>query len=338
MFKVLPINRNLISFGIPLILFGVLMVLMKSSYFTSNLILNLSITIDLLIGIPFIYFILIRKSKIPKTTVIPIMVVGLVLGSYFLPKENQIYLSLFKTWVLPFVELFVLTFIIVKVYGITKKYKTLKEGKPDFFDTVKCICQDILPEKLVSPFATEIAVFYYGFFSWRKLVIKKNEFTYHKNSGALGMMIGILMIIAVETVALHFLLTNWNRRVAWGVTILSIYTAIQVFGLAKSLSKRLIIITDSGVVFKYGIASEAKVLFDNIESIELSKVEDEKEGLTKTLSPLGELEGHNVVVKLKFEHEITGIYGCKKKFKTLLLFIDEPLNFKVRLDNFIKKN
>src|SRR6056297_2889248 len=113
--RTIHINRNLINFGIPLGLLVVLILLMKSPFLNGNDALNLAITADLLLTVPLVYFLLIRKSKIPKTTVIPVMIIGLLVGSYFLPKENQTYLELFKNWFLPVIELSILTFVIIKV-------------------------------------------------------------------------------------------------------------------------------------------------------------------------------------------------------------------------------
>ncbi len=122
---IITLNRSLISFGIPLGLFVVLIFLMKSSVLSGNDALNLAITADLLLTVPLIYFLLIRKTSIPKTTVIPVMVVGLLIGTIFLPKDGQTYLDLFKIWILPVVEISILTFIGIKVHAATKNIKAL---------------------------------------------------------------------------------------------------------------------------------------------------------------------------------------------------------------------
>ena len=69
--RAIHINSNVINFGIPFALLGALILLMKSSFLNGNDILNFAITADLLLTVPLVYFLLIRKSKIPKTTVIP---------------------------------------------------------------------------------------------------------------------------------------------------------------------------------------------------------------------------------------------------------------------------
>lgn len=340
--RTVEVNRPLISFGIPFLAILFLVLLSKSSiFFTNPSVFSLAITIDLLLVVPIIYYILIRKTEIPKTTVVAVMVIGLLIGSYFLPKENQTYLELFKTWALPIIEVSILTYVIIKVRSAVIKYKNLTDKSPDFFTTLKSICYEILPKKLVLPFATEIAVLYYGFINWRKPRLKENEFTYHKNSGTLALLGVFILILCGETIALHFLLALWSSTAAWILTILSIYTAIQVFGFAKSLSKRPTSINHDSLSLKYGILNEVEISFPDIDNIELSKKQlDEKDVLTKRLSPLGELESHNLIIHLNKENELIGLYGIRKKFTVLAFHIDNNEEFKSQMDIVLqdKKN
>ena len=334
--KTLLINKKILTFGIPLTLLLILVFIIKSPISKGNDILNLAITLDLLLIVPFIYFLLIRKSQIPKTTVVPVMIVGLLIGSYFLPKESQTYLSIFKTWALPVIELSIFTFVIIKVRSANKKFKEINSLTPDFFTALKSTCYEILPKKIVLPFATEIAVIYYGFINWKVRDINKNEFTYHKKSGAPALFGAFILIIGIETFAFHFLLTRWSIIVAWILTILSIYTAIQIFGFAKSISKRPITINQNSLTLKYGILNEVEIPFADIDKIELSWKPLDKDVLTKTLSPLGELESHNVILYLKKENELIGLYGLKKKFKVIGFHIDESKEFKDKIENKLK--
>ncbi|WP_228851775.1 hypothetical protein [Aegicerativicinus sediminis] len=326
------LHRNLILVGITSGLLSIIILFTKSPLINGNSTLSIALTVDLLLTVPFVYFLLIRKSQIPKTTAIPVMLIGYLVGTYFLPKESQTYLDLFKTWALPFIELIILAYVIIKVRKALKTFKKLKRVTPDFFDALKNVCQQILPKSLVLPFATEVAVLYYGFIDWKTKITGSNEFTYHKNSGTPTLLGGFIMVIAIETIALHFLLSKWNIVLAWVLTGLSIYTAVQIFGFAKALTKRPIIITENELWLRYGILNESQIPISDIDSVVLSKKELQKDKLTKTISPLGELEGHNVIINLKRENTLKGMYGLKKKFKTILLHIDEPTIFKEKME------
>ncbi|MEQ8472296.1 MAG: hypothetical protein RIC35_13980 [Marinoscillum sp.] len=290
-------------------------------------ILSLAITADLLITVPLIYYLLVRNTKIPNTTTIPVLIIGMVLGSYFLAAEEQLYLELFKTWILPLIEVTILTVVIVKVRKAINKYKALEDRSPDFYTTLKYTCAQILPKKLVMPFATEVAVIYYGLINWKSRKLQENEFTHHKESGTPALMGAFVFIILTETITFHLLLDSWNTVVAWIFTGLSLYTALQVIGFAKSLAQRPITINQNSITLKYGILNEVEIPFTELEDVELSTKELEKAPQTKTLSPLGGLESHNVVLYLKSEHELIGLYGLKKRFTVLALHVDKPQEF-----------
>ena len=74
--RTLSINRNLLIYGIRLSLMAVLIFLMKSPLVQANEAISMAITADLLLIVRLVYFLLIRKTEIPNTTVIPVMIIG----------------------------------------------------------------------------------------------------------------------------------------------------------------------------------------------------------------------------------------------------------------------
>ena len=296
---------------------------MKSPLLGNSDSFTLAITIDLLLTVPLVYLFLIHQTEIPKTTAVPVMIIGLLIGSYFLPKESQTYLALFKTWGLPINELSVLSYVVLKVRSAIGKYKHLKGVKPDFFSALKSTCREILPKAAVMPVVTEVSVIYYGFLNWRTRTLEKNEFTYHKESGTPALLGAFIFIIVIETFVLHLLLAKWSVIAAWILSGLSIYTALQVLGFARSLTKRPISIDVDSLSLRYGILN-----------VELISTPIENPSFIK-LSPLGEMESHNTIIRLNQEHVLTGLYGAKKRFKILGLHVDEPVRFKEQLDRVL---
>jgi glycerol-3-phosphate acyltransferase PlsY len=337
--KTINIQKNLIIFGIPVLIIGLMIFISKTALFRMNPDnLAIGITFDLLLTLPFIYFLLIRKTSIPKTTVAPFLILGIIICSIILPVENQQYLNLFKTWILPIVELSVLSYIIYNVRKGIRSYKQKKEHSFDFFTTLKNTCYELLPKNIVIPVVTEIAVFYYGFIYWKKRELKENEFSYHKDSGTITLLIAIIFIVAIETVVLHILLVKWSSLVAWILTFLSIYSGIQIFGFIKSMYKRPISIENKKLFLRYGIMNEATIKLKEIDSIEISSKDVELNKETRKLSFLGELESHNVIIRLKNENTLIGLYGIKKKFKVLALYIDDKNEFKNQIDNALQQS
>ena len=159
-----------------------------------------------------------------------------------------------------------------------------------------------------------------------KRKLNENEFSYHKDSGTISLLIAIIFIVAIETVVLHILLQKWNVTVAWILTFLSIYSGIQLLGFLKSMSKRPILIKDDKLYLKYGIMKETTIDLKSIDSIEISSKDIELNKETRKISFLGELESHNIIIRLKKENELTGLYGMKRKYKNLVLHVDKKKN------------
>lgn len=337
--KAINIQKKTIIFGVPLLIIGLLVFISQTSWFQINPnILSIGITFDLLLTVPIVYFLLIRKTKIPKTTIVPILILGVIICSIIIPSENQQYLSLFKFWILPVIELFVFSFVVYNIRKAIKRYKNLQQTSFDFFTTLIATCKEILPKKAVMFVATEIAVIYYGFIYWKKRSLKENEYSYHKNSGSITLLAAIIFIVAIETVTLHFLLLKWSTIAAWILTFLSVYSGVQLFGFLKSMFKRPVLIEGDKLYLRYGIMSESTINIVNIESVELSSKDIELNKETRKLSLLGELESHNVIIRLKEKNTIKGLYGITRNYKNLVLFIDDKVNFKNQLDSEIQKN
>ncbi|SFT41552.1 hypothetical protein SAMN05216474_0436 [Lishizhenia tianjinensis] len=328
MHSTIKLQKKLLIFGLPLLIIGFSVFLAQSHIFQSHAdSLAMGITFDLLIVGPILYFLFIRKTSIPNTTVVPIFILGIVVCSLIIPVENQHYLNLFKSWVLPVVEIFVLTFFIYKTRKAVKSFQHKKHESIDFYDALKLTCSEILPRRVVNPVVTEIAVLFYGFIYWRKRKLKENEFTYHKDNGAVTLYFALLFIVALETITLHVLLSKWSTTAAWILTLLSVYSGIQIFGFVKAMFKRPIYLKNNTLYLRYGIMKETTLNLANIESIEVSSKDIEIGDEAQKLSLLGELESHNLILKLKEPETMFGLYGTQRKYKTLALHVDQKEEF-----------
>ena len=329
MSRIMTINRPWAALAIPAFL---MVVLCASAYqiaqtHSSNL-LDFGIAFDLVIFIPLIYLLLIQKTSIPKTTIVPIMVLGFVVGTLLLPESRQGYLQMFKTYAIPVVELGVIAYIIYKVRRAIQVFRRHKKGAPDFYSTLITTSRTLLPRPLVVPFVTEISVLYYGLVAWKTPQLPKNAFTYHKGSSSLALWGTFILLVIAETFVFHILIMQWSEIAAWVLSALSVYTALQCFGFAKSLARRPIQITTDTLSLRYGIIAEANIPLASIEAVELTTRDITGTLKAKTLSPISSLEGHNVVLSLKSPQVLRGLYGIKNEVTTIAFHIDRPEEFK----------
>ena len=320
--------RRAITFGFPLLIIITMIGLVHSSFFARQPdTLSLGITVDLLLTAPLVYFFLIRKQDIPTVTTISVFVVGIVVASLILPTEHQFYLNQAKTWVLPVVELTVLSVVAFKVRQTVKQYQARRGATPDFYTAVQQATTSTLPQSAASLLSSEVAVLYYGFFCWRKRTLAQHEFSYHKDSGSVALLATVLFLTVVETGVVHLLLERWSSVAAWILSGLSLYTALQIFGILRSLSQRPIVLKEEELIVRYGFLSEATIPLEDIASVERTIQPIDVNQQIRKLSPLGELEPHNVLVHLRTEQTLQMMYGFQRKFTTLALHVDEAERF-----------
>ncbi|WP_460219661.1 hypothetical protein [Psychroserpens sp. MEBiC05023] len=337
MTKTMTLKQNAIVFLIPLALILSLVFLLNSNLYLANQNqLSTFITIDFIITIPLIYFLLIRKRNISNLTVAPFLIASVVIASYVIPTEHQNLLSIAKTWLIPIVEISVLTLVILKVRKAVNTYKAVATQHHDFYSTLVETCNSLFPKIAAKLVANEIALFYYGFFNFKKIALKNNEFSNFKGSGILSTLGAFIFVVGIEMITVHVLVAKWNIIVAWVLTILSFYSALQLIGIIRSVPKRPIVIDTNHLVLQFGMLSNTTIAYNTIESVQFAKSSDfDKNKGTKTLSLLGELEQSNIMIHLKTPQQLHYLYGKPKSYTKLLLFVDNHQEFKSLVDHHL---
>ncbi|NMM47321.1 hypothetical protein [Marinigracilibium pacificum] len=321
-------------FAIPFILlFTLVLVALNIDLVSRDIILSNAIIIDLIIIIPFIWFLVIRKSKVPKITIVPLLIIGTTVGVNIIPEQNQYYLSLFRSYGIPLIELGVITFIIIKTRRVIIDLNQNQKNQSDFYEALLITCKESLPGPIASLLATEIGIIYFGFFKWKSKQLQKNNFTYHKTSGSIATLAIIILLVIAETFIFHILLEKWNIYAAWILSGLSIYSGLQIFGWLKSIYYRPHIILENKIILRFGIISEAIIPIENIEKIELSSKDLPEDKSCQKLSPLGALDYHNVIITLKEASTFKSFYGLRKEFKSLAIYVDKKEEFKGMINN-----
>lgn len=318
-----------IALGIPGIIFIACFLITLTVKFKVNPeLLSNAILSDLLIVAPLIYFLVIRKTKISRLTVARVFMAGLIVAGFILPAESNLFLHSIKYWISPFVEAVVIFFVAKKFYIAGKKTNAINKSKPDFLLHCRAVMIQVLGnEKLGNIIATEIAVLYYSFLgSPNKKIDNKTRFSLYKENGIETVLWAILSLFIIETVGTHLLLGMWSRILAWVFTGLSFYTCLQIFAHIRAVKARPIIINPDSLEIHNGLAGDAYISFDNIESFEVSKKIPAGRNAVK-IALLKKMENHNIIVFLKKPIEVTRIFGIKKTTDAIMFYVDQSNEF-----------
>ncbi len=317
---------------IPSLMILSLIALIKSPYFTSEI--SPYVVLDFLITIPLIYFLLIRRRNINRITVVSTFVLGLVTASIFLPTSEQQMVVVVKNYFLLFLELGILLYVINKARLIYNNFRKLGNSV-DFYEAITYSCKTILPSRAASFLGTEITVLYYTFFKWRFKELKKDEYSYTKEGSYNGVFLGLFLILMIETFVLHVLIVKTSVVLAWVLTILSIYTLLQLFAVWKSLYACPVCIdrAQKTIKLRFGFTGNIMLKVEDIESIVIHSSDFPEKNNVKYLSFLGAISGHNIIVNLKENITFEKIYGIKEETKSLAILIDDKESFKSVVEN-----
>jgi len=325
------ISPYLLPFGLPALLLGVLSVFVLSPYFALHQSdLATAITLDFVLTIPLLYLWLIRHKPISKLSVSPVLILCFLLASYLLPADQQSLLTQIRNYALPIFELSILAWIFYQVRRTVLAYRMEKGRSPDFYDSLKAACSKIFPRRLSTVMATEAAVIYYGL-NFSRFTPSENAFTYHQKNGSMMMHGTFIGLIIVETIGVHFLLSIWSETAAWVLSIIGLYTLLQLTGMIRAIPRRLIRFEEGQLILPYGLLAEAKVPLSQIQHIEESRKSFPAEGLDRKLSPIGDFESHNFILHLHSPAMLSGLYGTKRAFTKLAFFVDDAARFKALL-------
>lgn len=320
-------KQTVLIFGLPLLVLGTIIAIASSSLLQQHPTIAIGVTYDLCITIPLLYLFLIRNTKIPKITLVPVFTIGVISASYLLPIQQQGHLLVIKTYILPVVELVFLGFIGYKTHRLIKTFNTNKDGQPDFYVALKKTCLSLIGGTTLSNLiATEIAACYYCFFAWVPKKRTANQYTHYSDNGAIALFIAFVFVVLAETYVVHYLVAQWNTVVAWIFSISSMYFALQLLGHIKAMHTRPSELKEHQLHLKYGLFGDTRIALKDIEKVTTCSNEGIVENKTTAKLTLL-IETHNIALHFKSKQRISKLYGSTVECDILLLQIDQKERF-----------
>jgi len=288
-----------------------------------------AITYDLVLTAPVLFLLISLKSKVAKFKAVPFFIGGMGITTLLIPESGQAHLNDIKIYVLPIVEIVVLSFLTYNILKGVRTFRANANRAMDFHAMSKISVKELLGDSKFAIFlSSEIAVFYYAFFCWKPVKVRQNDFTKYKENASLAIAGAFLVIVGIETYAFHILLLKWSPIAAWILTGLSMYTAFGIIAHIKALLKRPSILTNSALTLKNGLIADINIPLKDIQKIEGYSKEMNSENLR--IGNLGiskESANHNIAIHFSKPQTIEKMYGFTELCDVLLIHMDEKNRF-----------
>ena len=298
---------------------------------------------DFIIIIPLIiYFFIIRKRYSIKYLLL-VAIAGYGLASLIIPKGLLSSYSFVKyilfacEGVFIILELYIIYKLMTKIPSIIKNYRSNETEIPTFqYRMEQIITQHLKPSRILDMILSEITMFYYSFFSWRKkplsVLSDVRTYTFHQNTSTIAFYMMLIHALVLESVGFHFLLNSWNEAVSIILLLFNIYTLLFILAEIQVIRLCPFIITNRHLYLQVGIMQQLTVPIREIKSIhpyqgpeKLSK--DEKKDIFDAV--LTDFMKEKPIYEIEFNtpQEVILMYGFKKKVTKAHLRPDEPQKF-----------
>jgi len=310
---------------IPILLIIGMFGFVQTDFFNSNqLLLSKALLFDLLVGIPVLCYFIFLKVQIPLKTLLKVFTVCLFISTLIIPESNFEYITFIKQLVYPILKIWIGYKVIRKLMRLSNEYKiqsTNNEGYALYSSTIK----NTFGSKLGEILLMEFSLLYFLFLPRRNKPLAENEFGYSKNKGIVEMVFAFIFMIIIETVVAHILISKWSLIAAIIASYSSFYLVLLFVSILRSREHFPISLEHNILLMKSGYVNRSVVKLDDISHIEFSSKSNIPE-LMK-LSAFKGVASHNIVIHFIKSQSITKVFGIKKEYKSIALFVDNPKDF-----------
>ena len=296
--------------------------------------------IDLVIVAPLL-FLSFKKKKSIKQFII-LMAAGLILARFVIPMS---YLKPFVaiTWIGFVVEAGLLLLEILLVVTLFKFLprivKATKESAlPTIFGFSDAADQYVKKHPLIHIICSEMLMFYYAFWSWKKKPIETIQtLTIYKNSSYIAFQIMLIHAILIETIGIHWWLHEKSIILSITLLLINLYSVIFLLADIQAVRLNPVHIDESKFYISLGLMKRMEIEWDEIEEV-ITEKEILKQKLSKdTIDFVAkdfEKVSPDVILLLKEPKEATWVMGIKKPYQKIAIKFDNYETFKEVLEKY----
>ena len=269
------------------------------------------VAFDLMVAIPALYWwLVVRRGFARPTSVVPVFAASALLARLFMMP-----LGTSLKW--PFVVSALAVEGALVVWAFTEFRKRARSAAG--FEAFREVLERLVPGRIAAIVVSEVAVFYYALFSWRRERPESpTSFTCYRTCGWGVIAFGLLIAVVAESIALHlWLQTRWPI-VAWIVTLLEVYGILWIIADLRSMQLMPIEVRDDSLVLQQGWRWRAVVSYAEIKSVSRSGEHD---------FVFGSFDPPNAVISFAQPLTLAGLYGLRKTVASLGIVIDDAGRF-----------
>ncbi len=321
---------------LPALLFGLLLGLVllieyfviQHPDFSARPELPAAVTFDLLVGIPgLFYWLVVRRYRLPLTTVAAAFSGALALGYYLIPAGQQQYLG-WGSRSLVLLEGAVIMLAVVNLRRLWQAYAESAQHNADFVENLHAAFTLVFGRPW-APLVSELVMFRYALLGWRagpEVLPGQLAFSTSRESGFRALIITLAGVSVVETAGVHLLLIRWSTAAALVALLLSAYTLLFLLAHLRAVPLRPVLLAGRRLTVRTGFLWRLEVPAEAVLRLEeLRDTPAPTFGLLNLAKPL--LTTPNVLLTFAQPVAVSGLYGLRRTVWQVALYVDDRAAF-----------
>jgi len=283
-----------------------------------------AVTIDLSIGLPVVgYFFLVRTRRVGSWVLIPLFLLGPVLVQWWIPESRRDLPGTLELAAVLFEGGLLLAFLL-RVRRIRRLYRVEQHRQPYSLDAMRVAVDRVMGRRVGGAVFSEVSALWYGFAGWGRRSSDRpagEVFSGHRRNGYPALLGAFLLIVLVETAAVHLLVSLWLGPVAWVLTALGIYSMVWLLGDFHAARLNPSFLTESHLHLRTGLRWSADIPLADIVGVHDAPPAGKVVRMTMFGAPDFWLECAEPTV-------VAGVFGIQRRVRFIGVGVDDPAGFR----------
>lgn len=284
-----------------------------------------ALTIDLIVTVPLVYwFLAIRRAGWPRLSVVPVIVLT-VAGIRLVPGLEAGWLLPWLEWVAVPAELVLLSLVARRAIAMSRALRATGSG--DALESLRRAATELVEvERAADIVAYEAAILWYALAGGGSHAPPPGAaaFGVRRRSGYGPVLVGLFFGLVAEAIAVHFLVRRWSVVGAWILTLLTAYAVLWLIGDFRALGRRSVLVTGEELIVRLGLRWTVRVPLEDIRAVRAAGAPGPRAPDHLRAVILGD---ERQVVELESERVAIGLYGIRRRVRSIGLSVDEPERF-----------
>jgi hypothetical protein len=289
-----------------------------------------AVTVDLVLVVPALHWLLLVRGRgLPVITLLPVFRLSLLAAGSVLPAGDRVLYDALVLLARP-AELGMAAYVLHRLHRGWKAYRAA--GTDDLLDRYRVGVRAALPptvphvDRAADAIAFEAAVVRYATGSWRARPHSPPgalTFSGHRSSGYAGIVVGLLMVVAVEVLVVHLLVAQWSLAVAWFLTALGVYGGVWLVGDLQAARLRPSWLDERSLCLRLGLRWTLTVPRHRVRAARKLGPGEAVPGALGLALP----GSRRVLIELSEPAIALGVYGLRRTTTVVELGVDDPDRF-----------